>query len=888
MTNPDFKAAILKKMPKKTMISLNSRRFFKGKVTVMDTGFFDLLKHVRQPETIVRFLDNSSYDELLEINVKQQTFKSVFHVSKKYAMPLTKGSYREVFIGMSEELIHPEERERFIELMNPETILYRLSDSELPGLCCEEYRFRLIVGNWHWVEMVLIAGEEYGLEPNVVRMYIFDCQSRKIRELGLTDTAVYADNNRNEMTGLLKKRAFIKDVQQRIKKDDREWCLVSIDIDNFKLFNEWYGHSEGDLLMIQIGATLLEAGERTGGTAGYFGQDDFCLLIPYDMELIGHIYEDVSALIGSRGNSSSFLPAFGICVVKREYELMDMLDRALLAAQVAKEGYHSRIRVFEKGMYSRTNAEYRVLTDFSRALKQHEIVFYLQPQCRASSGKIVGAEALARWIKPDGTVIPPDTFIPVLEKRGLISDLDLYIWDDVCRWQHDWIKSGHTPLPVSVNVSVSDILHTDLPAIFENLINKYELERNLLKIEITESSYITNTALVMETVRSLREKGFTVLMDDFGSGSSTLNMLKNLNIDVIKLDAQFLNMNESNEEKSIQILESVTNLTKTIGVPIIVEGVETKEQKDFLIDMGCRYIQGYYFYRPLPITDFESLIDDPDKIDTSGISFKANQQFRLRELLDNNIYSDTMLNSILGPCALYSWHGDDVDIVRYNEQFYEAVDVPDFSDRLTCIQRFLPKADVPRITELLRLAQRDRLNGSKGLLHFYKTDGSLTTFHMHFYYLHSEGEEKIFYGSVRNITKLSNLEKQMSLLSHISTDTVLFLSRTSEGAIRFTVLFNGLENIIGISAHELETELNGENFIDRIGSENDLSVYKEVLEHIQKTEPFSTTVSMRNANGDRVTLNAVGNYIPDETNSMDYIIILSKPAEEQPVSLPKS
>ena len=142
---------------------LNPRRFFKGKVTVMDTGFFVLLKHVRQPETIVRFLNDSSYDELLEIDVKQQTFKSVFHVSKKYAMPLTKGSYREVFIGMSEELIHPEERERFVDLMNPETILYHLSGSEIPGLCCEEYRFRLIVGNWHWVEMVLIAGEEYGL-----------------------------------------------------------------------------------------------------------------------------------------------------------------------------------------------------------------------------------------------------------------------------------------------------------------------------------------------------------------------------------------------------------------------------------------------------------------------------------------------------------------------------------------------------------------------------------------------------------------------------------------------------------------------------------------------------------------------------------------------------
>ena len=130
-------------------------------------------------------------------------------------------------------------------------------------------------------------------------------------------------------------------------------------------------------------------------------------------------------------------------------------------------------------------------------------------------------------------------------------------------------------------------------------------------------------------------------MDDFGSGYSTLNMLKNLNIDIIKLDAQFLRMDESNEERSIRILESVTNMTKTIGVPIIAEGVETEKQKDFLLDLGCRYIQGYYFYKPMPAADYERLITNPKLIDTSGIRFKSNQQFRLRELLDNNIYSDT-------------------------------------------------------------------------------------------------------------------------------------------------------------------------------------------------------------------------------------------------------
>ena len=444
------------------------------------------------------------------------------------------------------------------------------------------------------------------------------------------------------MTGLLKKRSFISEAERLLQtQDDKNWCLVSIDIENFKLFNEWYGHNEGDLLMVQIGAALLQAGERTGGTAGYFGQDDFCLLAPFDMELIGTLYDDIASLVSSRGGNVGFLPAFGVCKVEKGYPTLDLLDRSFLAAQVAKSGYRNRVRIFEKSMYLRTDEEYHVITKFFQALSQHEVVFYLQPQCRASSGKIVGAEALARWIKPDGTVIPPDEFIPILEKRGLISDLDMYIWEEVCRWQRGWIDSGHTPLPVSINVSVADILHTDLPKYFENLTDRYSLERKLIKIEITESSYISNTTLVRDTVHSLREKGFTVLMDDFGSGYSTLNMLKNLNIDIIKLDAQFLRMDESNEEKSIRILESVTNMTKTIGVPIIAEGVETEKQKDFLLDLGCRYIQGYYFYKPIPAADYERLITNPELIDTSGIRFKSNQQFRLRELLDNNIYSDT-------------------------------------------------------------------------------------------------------------------------------------------------------------------------------------------------------------------------------------------------------
>ena len=843
----------------------------------MNTGLFELMKAVHRPELIIRYLDGASFDDLVEINLSAHTIRSIYHESNKYAIPLPQMNNQASLARTFEKTLHPDERERFAALMNYDTVAKTLEKSDVPGVWCDEFRFCLIDGSWRWVELVLVTGAAYGIGKNILRMYVFDCHNRKSRELGLKNTAVYSGLERNEMTGLLKKRSFIKDVESRLSAINAEdWCLVSIDVENFKLFNEWYGPNEGDLLMVQISAALLAAGERTGGTAGYFGQDDFCLMTPFDMAFIGELYDEIASLVSLRGGNVGFLPAFGICRMEKNSTVLDMLDRAFLAVQVAKTGYRNRVRVFDKSMYLRTDEEYHVLTGFFKALKQHEVVFYLQPQCRASSGRVVGAEALARWIKPDGTVVPPDVFIPVLEKRGLISDLDMYIWEEVCRWQRAWIDGGHTPLPVSVNVSVADILHTDLPIVFENLTEKYALDRKLLKIEITESSYISNTTLVKDTVRSLREKGFTVLMDDFGSGYSTLNMLKNLNIDIIKLDAQFLNMDEGNEEKSIRILESVTNMTKTIGVPIIVEGVETQEQRDFLQNLGCSYIQGYYFYRPMPTADFEKLISDPQRIDTSGIIFKSNQQFRLRELLDNNIYSDSMLNNILGPCAFYSLHGDDVDIIRYNEQFYEAVDIPNFSERLESIQRFMPKPDVPLMLRLLREAVQDRLNGAKGVMHFYKTDGTLTTFFMHFYYLHSEGECQIFYGSVQNITKLSNLEKQVTLLSRISADTVLFLSRLPDNEIRFTVLVNGLEPDIGMNARTLERRLNSEKFFER-GTDNSFAaVYRGLLNKIENAESFSSIMNIQNIKGEPLTLSVHCDHMQDDTENMNYIISLKK------------
>ncbi len=426
------------------------------------------------------------------------------------------------------------------------------------------------------------------------------------------------ENARNELTGLHREAVFYVLGKKLLREHPKGWCVIAMDLEHFKLFNEWYGREAGDRLLAAIGERLAGAETRNGGIACYLGQDDFALLVPYDREKIRRLFDSIHELVVRQGTSMGFMPAFGICMADGDASVEELYDRALQASQHAKEDYHRRIRVFEEAMYKKTEQDYRILSDFQLALKNHELYIQLQPQCELASGKIVGAESLVRWCRADGAVIQPTEFVPVLEQYGFVSDLDQFVWEEVCVWQRKWIDGGHTPLPVSVNVSQIDILTIDVPEYFENLVKKYGLPPDVIKIEITESAYVGDSA-VTDTVRRLREKGFLVLMDDFGSGYSSLNMLRSLNVDIIKLDAQFLRMN-NDDRKGVHILQSIVGMAKSLEAPIIVEGVETEEETEFIKSLGCRYVQGYHFYRPMAVPDFEKLIGNEGNIDTGGFS----------------------------------------------------------------------------------------------------------------------------------------------------------------------------------------------------------------------------------------------------------------------------
>ena len=192
-------------------------------------------------------------------------------------------------------------------------------------------------------------------------------------------------------------------------------------------------------------------------------------------------------------------------------------------------------------------------------------------------------------------MVSPGVFVPVLEKNGFIASLDRYVWKNVCQWLRSWLDKGHQPVPISINVSRIDIFSMDVPAYLTELLQTYDLPAKLLKVEITESAYAESNDKIIRTVKQLRDAELLVMMDDFGSGYSSLNMLKSIAVDVLKLDMRFLDIDEEEESKGVGILESVVNMARQMRMPIIVEGVETQKQESYLLKLGCRYSQGFYY-----------------------------------------------------------------------------------------------------------------------------------------------------------------------------------------------------------------------------------------------------------------------------------------------------
>ena len=470
-------------------------------------------------------------------------------------------------------------------------------------------------------------------------------------------------------TGLLSKEAFFDEAAAYLRHSGaRDVSIVCFDVDHFKLFNDLHGLDCGDELLRYLGRALaLRFSPDEAQPLARLVADTFALCATgIRPECVERILVDISS---ECPNGIDAIVRAGVYRIEDPASPVSiMCDRAVIALRTVKGSYFDRVALYDPGMREALVLEREVVAGIESALREDRIELFLQPKCNIRTGKIVGAEALARWRHPERGIVAPGEFIPLIERNGLVRSLDLRVWEKTAAWIRGLIDEGVQPVPVSVNVSRADIYLVDVAAELHALVERYGIDPSLIEVEITESAYSERPDRIVAAFDALAERGFTVLMDDFGSGYSSLNMLKDINVDVLKIDMRFL---DRDDRRSKDIMESVIRMARWLDLPVIAEGVETREQVNFLLDVGCSYAQGYYYARPMEAAAFEALLTDGSKVQHEQCALQDARRpiLDFRDLLHENTISDRMLSSIIGSVALYSYADGDLRLIRGNEAY---------------------------------------------------------------------------------------------------------------------------------------------------------------------------------------------------------------------------
>lgn len=415
--------------------------------------------------------------------------------------------------------------------------------------------------------------------------------------------------NYDSLTGLLTEKKFMEEASKVVRFSTKTYCLVSLDIDNFKYLNETFGYEKGTELIKLTAKHVMKHYKKGTLMCRVYG-DQFLILTDKPVKsnpicgretCIGCINQSLS-----EGLSSSVIinTSVGIYPVRdRNEPLSYMIDCANLARRLGKETYgHTRV-VFDWKMKNELNSKNKTVAAMENAINNNEFYLAFQPQYDLETEKIIGSEALVRW-NYQGEHIKPDHFIPLFEKNGFIKKLDFFVLEEVCKV----IKSLEKPIPIAVNFSGATILEESFFEKIVAVVQKYEIAPHYLEVEITEGVFSKNFKQMSDLVFQLRELGFSVAMDDFGSGVSSLNRLKNLKFDVLKIDKEFLG-DSLDTIQGDAIIKAIVTMSKALDLKVVAEGVETKRQSECLHKLGCDIAQGYYYARPLPIQDFIHLCE---------------------------------------------------------------------------------------------------------------------------------------------------------------------------------------------------------------------------------------------------------------------------------------
>lgn len=473
-----------------------------------------------------------------------------------------------------------------------------------------------------------VEGNVYNIESNPVKLTLQDGTTYDaVVELGSVTKAQVGEHandraaenvdqraaqyqaHHDSLTGVLNADAFHELVRERVSENpDVPWMMVTADIRSFRVVNSLFGVIKGNEVLVRTASLLNQIAEDGGGLCGRLGGDRFAMLV-HETSFEEQALRDVACDLARGFNDG----AYKLCIHFGVYRIEDtslpvsvMCGSANSALYTIRESHTQTVAYFNDEIRESVLKEQRIISEFDDALANGEFQMYLQPLVRRN-GRVIGAEALARWHKPDGSLAMPGDFIETLEHAGLIQRLDVYVWELAVKQLSAWKGTPMSELSISVNMSAKDFFSVDVYGVLSDLVRQYDVDCRLLRLEITESALLVEPDKSNEIVAKLRDRGFIVEIDDFGKGYSSLSILKSIQADVLKIDMGFLREIEDSDRSRI-ILQSVIDMALSLRTEVICEGIETAEQLEMLSSMGCGLFQGFYFSRPIPVPEFESFL----------------------------------------------------------------------------------------------------------------------------------------------------------------------------------------------------------------------------------------------------------------------------------------
>lgn len=596
-------------------------------------------------------------------------------------------------------------------------------------------------------------------DPMVIRFRLKNVIERSQQQLS-KELKYRADYD--TLTEIYNKTKFFEKTKVLLDKNpDETFAFLRIDVAKFQLVNTFFGVREGDKLLRYIADGIQRfAGESVRISYGRIEADIFGICMPYHGEqMILEFIRYIRMGMGQYNLEYDIVPTIGVYVIDdRELSVDGMYDRANLAAKKCKGNYIRNYAFYTADMSEELVKEQRIVNSMRNALESDEFVLYLQPKYDLQDNAMDGAEVLVRWKSPSRGMVSPGEFIPVFERNGFITKLDYYVWEKTCQLIAKWLKEGKNPEPVSVNISRVSLHNPRLVETICGLVEKYQIPPRLLQLELTESAYTNNPQAIRMMMEKFQNAGFSILMDDFGSGYSSLNVLKDIAVDILKIDMRFLSDTDK-QGRSENILASVVRMAKWLDMPVVAEGVERREQVDFLRSIGCEYVQGYYFAKPMPVEDYEEL------------AFERVGEYEAQEVHDelnaDSLWTSTsqmeiLFSNMLQAVAVYEYENetDNLDIIRVNNAYYELFGYSDINDAQKSILASVDADGRNILTAAFReLVETKAMTDCEFMRRI--SSGKWCWIQLKLKYINQVGKKHVIFGTLTDITEQKKVDREL-------------------------------------------------------------------------------------------------------------------------------